>query len=149
MLVHHPGRVVHQLRGGEVDVRVRPTMKLTALAVACLLAGACSDEDRGDDLPRIGGFTDVGGMSTPTLDPNDPAVVGEGPNSFTPFGDNATGIDATDSLCDDLIADLTRSITDTMADMRDAGMPASAMPSRSEIEEVLDDALEANGCPGF
>jgi hypothetical protein len=87
--------------------------------------------------------------SVSSFDPGEPVVVGDGRNSVTPRGENQTGLDATDSLCAGMVADLNNSITTTLAELRSSGMPASMMPSRAEIQDMLDDGLAANGCSGF
>jgi hypothetical protein len=133
-------------------MRLKQLVLVLAVGLA-LIATSCG-EPQSDASPFVTSsavFQATPSYSTPdpTLDPDDPVVVGEGPNTARPSGEDRSGLDATDDLCDELKRDLEDAITQTLKDLRDAGMPSDYMPSRSELKKELSGALRANGCSGF
>lgn len=122
---------------------------LISVLIVAVLGTACSDTEpwqgRSDNLvsPLSPGIT------SPSLSPDGPLVIGEGPNSVTPSGNDQVGFDATDSLCAELKRDLDESITGTLRSLREAGMSSEFMPSRNDLKKELSGALRANGCSGF
>lgn len=121
---------------------------VAALGVG-LLSTACSQSQSQLDPPGGFGSPVISRSVTPSPSPDTPTVMGDGTNSVKPSGDTQTGIDATDSLCHELKRDLEEAITETLADLRDAGMAPEFMPSRNDLKKELSSALRANGCSGF
>ena len=78
-----------------------------------------------------------------------PILVACNTNTTSPSGDNQTGFDFNDDVCAQARADLDQAIDETLSDVRASGMPSSAMPSRSDLEQQLGAGLRANGCEGF
>ena len=70
-------------------------------------------------------------------------------NTTKPSGPNQTGIDASDSVCDQLKKDLEKSMNQTLKEMRSAGLDASMLPSKAELKKQFEGPLKANGCSGY
>jgi hypothetical protein len=119
---------------------------LICLAVVLASCGAPAS-----DSHREPAATDVNPTLTfnspaPTLDREEPVVIGDGPNTDRPSGDDRTGLDATDDICDEMKRDLEEAITATLQDLRDAGVSSDFLPSRADLKRELGGALRANGC---
>jgi len=129
------------------DQRKRGTSLALAVGILALALVAVACGSNPEPFLRVPSVVDL--SPTVTLDPDNPVVIGDGPNTERRSGDYQIGIDATDVLCDGLRRDLNESIDQTLSDLRNEGMPAEYMPTRTELQEILSDSLRANGCSGF
>lgn len=122
---------------------------MVGLLIVAVVSVGCSAPEPGRNPSGDLFSPQFSGITTPMLSQDNPVVIGEGRNSVTPSGIGQVGIDATDSLCRELKNDLNTAITETLKDLREAGMPAEFMPTRSDLKKELSIALRANGCSGY
>lgn len=122
---------------------------VVGLLIVAAVGAACSDAE--PQRSRLGNpiSPQLSDVTIPSLSPDNPTVIGDGQNSVTPSGEGQVGIDATDSICRELKRDLDKSITETLKELRDAGMSSEFMPTRSDLKKQLSGALRANGCSSF
>jgi hypothetical protein len=144
-----------QLRstGGKWRSVTKRTTSMAVILAGLLFVSACTDTSNErsifDYAPSQSSPSVGQGSSGATLNPDRPVTIGDGPNTARPSGDDKTGLDATDSICRQMKRDLDDAITETLRDLREAGMPSDMMPTRAELKKQLSGALRANGCAGF